>query len=202
MQMRIERLSILGLAACAAAMTAASAHAQDWKARVSSPVAPPAAKAVVAAPVTRIAKEPPASAQSPRPLPQVQIQTHFLIRTTLLALNDANRTGNYTVLRDLAAPSFRDRNSAADLAQIFAEMRRAKLDLGIAALLPPELDGGPQLDAARRLILKGHYATEPYRVLFDLQFETVAGNWLLHGVSISTAPARTAANIGPPAAMR
>jgi hypothetical protein len=35
-----------------------------------------------------------------------------------LTLNDANRSGNYTVLRDLAAPDFQGRNTAADLSQI------------------------------------------------------------------------------------
>ena len=92
----------------------------------------------------------------------------FLVRTTLLALNDANRTGNYTVLRDLAAPSFRERNSAADLAQIFAELRRARLDLSMAAIMAPELDAQPALDADRRLRLKGSYPTQPNRVVFDL----------------------------------
>src|SRR5215468_9312136 len=43
----------------------------------------------------------------------------ILIRTTLLSLNDAMRTGNYTVFRDLASPSFREANSAGRLYQIF-----------------------------------------------------------------------------------
>ena len=43
-----------------------------------------------------------------------------LIRSSLLALHHANVTGNYTVLRDLSAPSFRSRNTAADLSGSFA----------------------------------------------------------------------------------
>ena len=43
-------------------------------------------------------------APAPAPQPQVSVeQVFYLIRSTLLTLNDANRTGNYTVLRDLAA---------------------------------------------------------------------------------------------------
>jgi flagellar motor protein MotB len=34
-------------------------------------------------------------------------QALYLVRSTLLTLNDANQSGNYTVLRDLAAPDFR-----------------------------------------------------------------------------------------------
>ena len=41
----------------------------------------------------------------------------ILVRTTLLALDQANKTGNYTVLRDLAAPGFQV-DTAARLAEI------------------------------------------------------------------------------------
>ena len=66
-------------------------------------------------------------------------QALYLIRSTLLTLNDANRSGNYTVLRDLAAPDFQARNTAADLSQIFSDLRRRNFDLYGAALLAPQL---------------------------------------------------------------
>ena len=68
-------------------------------------------------------------------------QALYLIRSTLLTLNDANRSGNYTVLRDLAAPDFQARNTAADLAQIFTDLRRRNFDLYGAALLAPGSSG-------------------------------------------------------------
>jgi hypothetical protein len=43
----------------------------------------------------------------------------ILIRSTLLALDHANKTGNYTVLRDLGSPGFQT-NTDARLAEIFA----------------------------------------------------------------------------------
>ena len=43
----------------------------------------------------------------------------MLVRSTILALDQANKTGNYTVLRDLGAPGFQV-NTAAKLAEIFA----------------------------------------------------------------------------------
>jgi hypothetical protein len=52
-------------------------------------------------------------------LPVSVEQAFYLIRSTLLTLNDANRSGNYSVLRDLAAPDFQAKNSAADLADSF-----------------------------------------------------------------------------------
>jgi hypothetical protein len=47
----------------------------------------------------------------------------ILIRTSLIALNHANLTDNYSVLRDMAAPGFQQANNAAQLAQIFSDLR-------------------------------------------------------------------------------
>ena len=47
--------------------------------------------------------QPPAAAPQQPQLPVSLEQALYLIRSTLLSLNDANRTGNYTVLRDLGA---------------------------------------------------------------------------------------------------
>jgi hypothetical protein len=58
-------------------------------------------------------------------------QALYLIRSTLLTLNDANRSG---MLRDLAAPDFQARNTAADLSLSFADLRRRNFDLYGAAL--------------------------------------------------------------------
>ena len=130
----------------------------------------------------------PVAAPAAQAQPAVAPQSIFLIRSTLLALNDANRTGNYTVLRDLASPAFRERNSAADLAVTFAQLRRSNLDLGIAALMEPALAAAPVLDAERRLHLKGEFATRPNRLVFELAFEDVRGRWQLHDISLATRP--------------
>ena len=42
----------------------------------------------------------------------------IMIKTTLIAFNNANLTGNYSVLRDLAAPSFSEANNQARLAEM------------------------------------------------------------------------------------
>lgn len=63
-------------------------------------------------------------AQQQPSMPVTTEQALYLIRSTLLTLNDANRSGNYTVLRDLAAPDFQARNTAADLSLSFTDLRR------------------------------------------------------------------------------
>lgn len=190
MSKQIALLTAVLLTACASA-----ALAQGWQSQTVPAPAPQPAKAKPAQP-QRVAAKP--AAQQPATQPALGPQIQFLTRSTLSTLNDANRTGNYTVLRDIAAPSFRERNSAADLAQVFAEMRRAKLDLSMAAFMTPELDQAPALDTERRLHLKGSYPTQPNRIVFDLVYEPVGGHWMLHGISIATRPAQTAAG-GPTA---
>jgi hypothetical protein len=153
------------------------------------PAAPAAKPAPAAAPK-------PAPAAAPQPSLPVGIeQSLYLIRSTLLTLNDANRSGNYTVMRDLAAPDFQARNTAADLSQIFSDLRRRNFDLYGAALLAPQLTAAPALDADKRLHLTGVFPTRPQQISFDLSFEVVGGQWRLFGIAIATpdAPALPAA---------
>jgi hypothetical protein len=139
------------------------------------------------------AKSPPASqAGTPQQMPVSIEQALYLIRSTLLTLNDANRSGNYTVLRDLAAPDFQARNTAADLAQIFSDLRRRNFDLYGAALLAPQLADVPALDKSGMLHLAGYVPTRPQQINFDLIFQVVAGQWRLYGISIATPEAAPA----------
>jgi hypothetical protein len=112
-------------------------------------------------------------------------QALYLIRSTLLTLNDANQSGNYTVLRDLAAPDFQAHNTAADLSQIFSDLRRRNVDLYGAALLAPQLTAVPALDQRGFLRLAGYFPTQPQQINFDLLFQNVANHWRLYGISIS-----------------
>ena len=133
----------------------------------------------------------PAAPAEPAAAPQQALpvsveQALYLIRSTLLTLNDANRTGNYTVLRDLATPDFQARNTAADLAAIFTDLRRRNFDLYGAALLAPQLTAAPALDGEKRLRLTGFFPTRPLQINFDLMFQVEAGQWKLFGISIAT----------------
>ena len=140
-------------------------------------------------------KPPAPSAQN---LPVSVEQAFYLIRSTLLTLNDANRSGNYSVLRDLAAPDFQARNSPADLAESFSDLRRRKFDLFAVALAAPELTAAPALDGKGMLRLTGHFPTRPLQIDFDLLFQNVGTQWRLFGISVAT-PAAPAAQAQPAA---
>ena len=120
----------------------------------------------------------------------------ILIRSTLLSLGDAMETGNYTVLRDLGSPSFREANSAGRLYQIFARLEAQHISLSAVAILVPTLPQAPSIDADGRLHIGGMFPGEPMRIDFNLTFEAVAGRWRIFGVSV--APVQTqAANARP-----
>ena len=140
--------------------------------------------ASVSAEEQRPARPPPAAPQ--QQLPVSLEQALYLIRSTLLTLNDANRTGNYTVLRDLAAPDFQARNTAADLAQILSDLRRRNFDLFSVALAAPQLSSPPALDGNGMLRLTGSFPTQPLQINFDLLFQNAGGQWRLFGISVAT----------------
>lgn len=138
----------------------------------------------------------PAAAQmAPQPEPVVPDNERLvvLIRSSLLALADAVQTGNYTVLRDRAAPSFHAANSAARLAQIFEDLERQNVDLAAVAAIAPDIASAPYIDANRLLHVAGYFPSFPTRIDFDLIFEDVDGRWRLFGISVQPRPADSAA---------
>jgi hypothetical protein len=114
---------------------------------------------------------------------------NLLIRTTIIAVNQANQTGNYTVLRELASPDFQQANSSARLAEIFGPLRKRKLDLSPVLFFDPKLVKPAAVDASGMLRLSGFFDTRPERVIFDMLFQPVSGNWRLFGISVFTRPA-------------
>ena len=148
--------------------------------------APPATTGSIA-PVLPVAPGAPAAAADGPQLPGPE-QMLFLIRTTLLTLNDANRTGNYSVLRDLAAPALQAQSTAADLAMIFADLRRRRIDLGAVAIRNPEMRGGATIVEPGILKLAGVVAAKPVPARFELLFQPVAGQWRVIGLAISAPP--------------
>jgi hypothetical protein len=158
------------IAALAALCTAGAALAQ-----APSPKAPAAGAAA-----------PGQAANLPIPEP---IGLVVLIRSTLVALNQANQTGNYSVLRDLAAPSFQAANTQAQLAVAFTTLRDQKLDMAGIVAVTPELTEPPGIDPNGMLRLVGFFPTEPQRINFQLAFQPVAGTWRPIGLAIGTSPA-------------
>ena len=121
----------------------------------------------------------------------------ILVRSTLLALDQANHTGNYTVLRDLGAPAFSAANSAARLGDIFASQRRDEMDLSGVAVLEPQLTLLPQIEANGLLHMTGFFPSVPKQVNFELLYSPVNGHWRLFGLSVNLGPSGPVAPTPP-----
>ncbi len=125
---------------------------------------------------------------------------NMLIRNTIIALNQANMTGNYTVLRDLAAPGFQRANNAAKLAQIFANLRERNLDLSPVFFMNPILVREPSIDAMGLLHMTGFFRSQPEQVNFDMVFQFFDNQWRLFGIAVNVAPPAAQVSKAAPAA--
>jgi len=121
----------------------------------------------------------------------------ILTRSTLLALDHANKTGNYTVLRDLGSPHFQS-NSAAQLGDIFAAQRKQALDFSAVAVLEPQLTLLPQIEPNGMLHMAGFFPSAPLQVNFELLFEPVNRQWKIFGVAVNLTPGGPLAPEKPP----
>ncbi len=153
---------------------------------------------IVAAVLTAVASAGLAETPAPKPAQIDRNGVLILIRSSLLALDQANKTGNYTVLRDIGAPGFQS-NSAARLGEIFAKLRNDNLDLSGVAVIDPRLSLLPQIEANGLMRMAGFFPSVPSQVNFDLAFAPVNGQWRLFGISVQIGQSGPAAPEPPPA---
>jgi hypothetical protein len=126
-----------------------------------------------------------------------------LIRTTLVALNQAVQTGNFTVLRDVGAPALQAANSPTRLGVIFAGLQNRRIDLSPAVVVTPQLSEPPAVTPQNVLRLVGYLPTTPLQIRFQMLFQPVDGQWRLLGMSVHCVSAPGTAPLGqtaPPAA--
>lgn len=134
-------------------------------------------------PSALVVETPPPLAVNTLPMPAPE-QLLGLIRSTIIALNQANQTGNYTVLRDLGAPDFRNGNDASRLGAIFQVLRDQAVDLGPLLHISTEVSQAPAMDGNGLLRLVGFFPTEPLRVNFDLSFQLFENRWRPYTLSV------------------
>jgi hypothetical protein len=152
--------------------------------------------ALASLPLARAEPAAKAEQQAPKPAQIDRNGVLMLVRSALLALDQANKTGNYTVLRDLGAPGFQV-NTAARLAEIFAKQRNDNLDLAGVAVIEPQLSLLPQIEPNGLMRMAGFFPSVPSQVNFELIFAPVNGQWKLFGISVAVGQAGP---VAPPAA--
>lgn len=107
-----------------------------------------------------------------------------LIRATLATLNDANMTGNYSVLRAVGAPAFQTRFSVDRLEGMFQDMRDKKVDLSVALALDPEIELARFHTGQKVLQFYGVVKTRPSQMQFLFSYQQSGGTWKLYGLAL------------------
>ncbi len=139
----------------------------------------------------------PTQAHAPEPaIPTPEILL-MLVRTTLVALNQANFTGNYTVLHGLGSPALQARHNPAALSDAFSALRSQNVDMSPVLVLTPQLTDGPAFNSQGALTFSGYYPTVPLRIEFSMAFVPVDGRWRIEGLAVNTGPAPLASDPAP-----
>jgi hypothetical protein len=132
--------------------------------------------------------------QPPRAAAPQQVQVPpvatliVLIKSSLIALDQANKTGNYAVLHALGSDTMRRTASPQTLAQSFAGFRQNRIDLNPVIVVNPQLARNPAIEQGR-LHIVGFFPTQPLRINFDFWFEPSQGQWKAVQLNASLAPA-------------
>ena len=127
----------------------------------------------------------PAGASPSTVRPVAPIQALAITRQLLLRIDDAIRSGNYSVLRDLAAPNLRDTLTAADLAQLFAQLRQRNIELIAASVLEPVFSKAIVGRNGSEMLLEGFVPTSPATIQFSFVLRAAPAGWQLTGLNIN-----------------
>lgn len=108
-----------------------------------------------------------------------------LVRSTIVAFNQANLTGNFSVLRNLGSLEFQRVNTEQELASQFVQFRALNLDIGVVTLYEPVFTKKPVIDGNGLMQLQGYFPTQPIRIEFDLVFSLMEGRWRLQQIAVN-----------------
>ena len=131
------------------------------------------------------------AAQAPQAKQELKMETAQLvglIKSTIMALQHANQTGNYSVLRDLGTPVFRERFDQAQLTAVFYNLRSRGINFTPILFLPANLTKQPEMTEGNELHVVGDFQTQPLRIQYDLLFLQIDGVWRINGMAVDAVP--------------
>ncbi len=119
----------------------------------------------------------------------------ILIRQTLTALDLSNKSGNYTILREVSSPDFAAANDAARLSNNFKGQRERGVDYSGTLVYEPQITGGPEITKEGFLRFQGFFPSASSQIKFDMIFAPINGQWKLFGIAADLASAAPRAPI-------
>jgi hypothetical protein len=117
------------------------------------------------------------------------MEQEVLIKASLLTLNDANLTGNYSILHAKLSKPFREQFSADRLKQSFKNFADKKADWEAIAAMSPISTNGAHIDERGALILRGYFDSGSTHVVYELDFLPSEGEWKASNLSVQVKPA-------------
>ncbi len=121
--------------------------------------------------------------QSAVPVPG-QLELSQMLWSSILAVDHANQSGNYSVLRDMSSQGFQISNNAANLAQAFSGLRNQRVNLTDALLVPPTYIDAPRIVQDNVLRLRGVFQIRPNSIYFDVHYIWEQGRWKIYGIEL------------------
>ena len=111
-------------------------------------------------------------------------EQEILVKATLMTFNDANLTGNYSVLYDKSSKAFRGQITSDKLSEAFKVFRSRKVNL--ESIVADEIDSikTPKIDENGILQLQGRFKDEDKKIRFDLKFVHEDGAWKMVGLNV------------------
>lgn len=106
-----------------------------------------------------------------------KVGQEVLIKATLLTFNDANVTGNYTVLHAKLSKPFRDQFPPEKLKAAFKEFADKHIDFDLIAARTPVPSEEAVVNDQGVLKLYGYFDTKPSRINYQLEFIRSDGEW-------------------------
>jgi len=113
----------------------------------------------------------------------------LLVRQVLFALDLSNKSGNYTILREISAPGFAAANDAARLSQLFRNLRDKNADLSGVLVYEPQLTLMPEVTKEGLMRFAGYFPSASNQIKFEMIFAPVNGQWKIFGLAADVAPA-------------
>ena len=121
-------------------------------------------------------------------------EIEVLIKGTLASFNDANLSGDYTILHARSSRQVREQLSAEKLSSAFTVFRDQQIDITPVLTLRPTLTQRPSIDGENKLLLRGRFDTKSARerlgavrydnVAFDLDYIQSEGRWKMIRINV------------------
>lgn len=115
-----------------------------------------------------------------------------LVKYAIIAVDQGNATGNYSVLRELGTPQFQATTSSARLSDAFAKLRKMKIDMSALLMLKPTFSKPPVVENGQLRIV-GFFPTTPMRIDFAMTFAQQNGQPRIAGLALNPVKATAAA---------